>query len=355
MTATARLDWSQWICPGPRRVFSAAELARGGQQPWPAGIDTYVYTNALGLLLIFYNQISRPLAPWVLGGTLASAALALAVARGLWRQPTRRRLNTASLISGLLFALLAAAAIHLGHREQLRAALPYVAGELTLVLTSWWFLTLYRSQQIQARLTELDAQDERLRLAQRLATAQIQPHFLFNTLASLQHWVDTQDGRAGPMLRSLTRYLRATLPLFEQDRLSLAQELQLVQSYLEIMQARLGERLRWTAELPAQLPAVDLPPGALLTLAENAITHGIEPCLRGGQISLRVRQRGQVLRLEVQDDGAGPPAEHRPGLGLSNTLERLRAQHGPHADLGLAPAQPGCLAWLDIPLERQDA
>ncbi|WP_416760150.1 sensor histidine kinase [Roseateles sp. So40a] len=355
---TVPVDWTQWLFPGPRRVFSEAEIERSGLKTWSTAIDCYVMSNVLVLGLVFYTMLPRHYAHVILIGGLALASLGLSVARWLWRQPNRTRFNVATVALSVLMVLITLVMVKLGLREQARDLMPYVAGGMTLIVSSWWFLTLYRTQQLSARLSELDAQDERVAMAQRLATAQIQPHFLFNTLASLQHWVDTRDDRAGPMLRSLTRYLRATLPMFEQDRLPVDQELQIVRSYLDIMQARLGQRLSWSLEMDddAQRAIVgaSLPPGTLLTLAENAITHGIEPSLRGGHIAVRVQAVADRLRLEVQDGGQGLMPGACDGLGLANTRERLQAQFGQRARLGLDPAPepgPGCLAWIEVPRE----
>ncbi len=351
-----RFDWTQWLFPGPRRVFTEAEILRSGLGRWSTGIDCYVLSNVLVLVIVFYQVLPSEFLLIILGGALTMAVLGLAVGRWLWRQPSRTRFNGAAVLLALLMVLVTLVLVKLGLREQAREMLPFIAGGMTLVVSSWWFLTLYRTQQIGARLAELDAQEERVALAQRLATAQIQPHFLFNTLASLQHWVDTRDDRAGPMLRSLTRYLRATLPMFERDRLPLEQELQIVRSYLDIMQARLGQRLSWSLEVDEaaqdRIASASLPPGTLLTLAENAITHGIEPSLRGGHITVRARAHEGQLRLEVQDGGQGLRAGACEGLGLGNTRERLRTQFGESARLGLEPAPddaPGCLAWIEVP------
>ena len=228
-----------------------------------------------------------------------------------------------------------------------------------LVLACWvmaasalWFLVLYRVQQIEARLIELDGQDAQLALQRRLATAQIHPHFVFNTLASLTHWVETQDPRAAPLLRDFSAYLRATLPLFEREQLPLREELELVRRYLAIMQARMGERLRWRIAHDAALDELPLPPGSLLTLVENAITHGIEPSLRGGEIEVRSeRVAGGGAQLQVLDSGQGlQPSDEPPGLGLTNTRERLAALHGPQATLTLSERpEGGCLSLMTIP------
>ncbi|UXH77963.1 sensor histidine kinase [Roseateles amylovorans] len=362
MADNPRFHWSQWIFPGPRRVFTAAELARAGGTGWSSAIDCYVYTNVVLIVAIFYTQLPPGSALAVVISVIAVSMLGLLVARWLWRHPTRTRYNLVSLATGVAIATTQVSLSKLGWKTQVMESMPFVIGGMSLMMTSWWFLTLYRTQQIESRLRELDAQQERIAMAQRLATAQIQPHFLFNTLASLQHWVDTRDERAGPMLRSLTRYLRATLPMFAQERLPLEQELQIVRSYLEVMQARLGQRLTWSVDLEAGtqpvITAASLPPGTLLTLAENAITHGIEPSLRGGHVAIRVGMtasanagEGGLLRLEVEDSGQGLTPDAYDGLGLSNTRERLQAQFGAAAQLGLERASPGCLAWIELPLQ----
>lgn len=352
MTATPKrqpgLDWSQWLYPGPRRRFTAEEMARAGTQPWPVGIDYYVLSNLLLLLLVnFHGNDPRRALAWLVIG-LASGWAALAVGRWLWRQPSRQRLNLVSYGLALSLAGLALALMRQGHRDDVRQALPLIVLSITAVLSAWWVLTLYRAAQIEARLRELADQDAALRLSTRLAAAQIQPHFLFNTLASLQHWVETGDPRAAPLLRDFSAYLRATLPMFERELQPLADELALVRSYLAIMQARLGERLAWGIEADAALTP-SLPPGTLLTLVENAIRHGIEPQLRGGRIEVRAWRVGALAVLSVRDDGAGLAPGAGDGVGLSNTRRRLQQAFGDRATLTLTAAEPGCIATLKLP------
>ncbi len=355
-----KLDWSQWVWPGPRRIFSAEEMARAGEQPWPVSIEHYVYGNVVVLLAINYNLMPRGLVLWTVLAALGMSFSGLWVAKSLWRQPTRTRLNLYTL--GAVFAMLGSLLLlkfqplGLGpdlDRTEMRGVMLAFVAAVVLALTAWFFLVLIRVQQIESRLRELDEQAQHLKLARRLATAQIQPHFLFNTLASLQHWVDTQDPRAGSTLRSFTQYLRATLPMFERESLSLQEELHIVRSYLEVMQARMGARLQWQIE---QSPEVDealpLPPGLLLTLVENAIGHGIEPALRGGRITVSASQSkpGQVL-IEVRDNGAGLSAQAEDGTGLANSRARLQQLYGERARLSLLPLSPGCLSQLHIDLQ----
>lgn len=350
MPSTSRLsrwlatDCSQWLYPGPRRIFTAEEMARGGSQPWPASIDHYIYVNLIVLLSV--NTATYRQWVWIWPVVLGLGWGALAVARWLWRHPTSRRLNVASWVVGIVFGVGSVVLVKSGLRERLETHFLLALAAMTAVLSAWWLLTLYRAQQISGRLRELDEQDAALRLSTRLAAAQIQPHFLFNTLASLQHWVDTGDARAAPLLRDFTAYLRATLPMFERELQPLADEMRMVQRYLAIMQARLGARLSFSLDLPEGVDAL-LPPGLVLTLVENAIAHGVEPQLRGGRIDVAVCRQGERVVVTVRDDGAGLAPGWTDGVGLSNTRRRLAAAL-PHATLTLEPAAPGCLATLTL-------
>lgn len=343
-------DWTQWVAPGPRRVFSAQELGLAGQQPWPGGVDSFLYINVLILLATLVPSVPTPAALLMFPLGLALAWGVLLVSRWLWRVPTRRRLTQASYGAGLLLiaGMLLALRLQLAEREPLRTALLIALALYLLVLSSWLMLCFLRVQQIEGRLRELADQQQQLALTRRLATAQIHPHFLFNTLASLTHWVQTHDARAAPLLNDLAAYLRATLPMFEREAQPLAEEWALVRHYLGIMQARLGERLQWTITHDPALDGLLVPPGSLLTLAENAITHGIEPTLRGGALRLvSERLPDGRARLTVEDEGAGLPQPYKPGLGLSNTRDRLLQLHPGRATLTLTPLHPdgrGCRA-----------
>ncbi len=343
------LHCRQWFYPGPMRVFTPEEMARAGMQPWPVAVDSYVAMNLLALLpaMLFTRQGTgwhTQVLWWGLWCALAAGTLALA--RSLWRHPTRARLNIYCYGTALVVVVTAVTLMKNGEADWVKRENVTFIAAMTGVLSAWWMLTLFRVQQIEARLRELQNQEAELRLSTRLAAAQIQPHFLFNTLASLQHWVDTGDARAAPLLRDFTAYLRATLPMFERELQPLADEIEMVRRYLAIMQARLGTRLAFSIAVPAGLEA-DLPPGIVLTLVENAIAHGIEPQLRGGHLDIAARREAGRLVLTISDDGPGLAPGWADGVGLSNTRRRLAAAF-PQATLTLADAQPGCIATLKI-------
>ena len=154
------------------------------------------------------------------------------------------------------------------------------------------------------------------------------------------------DARAAPLLRDFTAYLRATLPMFERELQPLADEMEMVRRYLAIMQARLGSRLAFRLDMPADVDS-ELPPGIVLTLVENAIAHGIEPQLRGGHVEVAGRRDAGRTVITVRDDGPGLAPGWAEGVGLSNTRRRLLAAL-PNASLTLTDAAPGCVATLTL-------
>ncbi|MGM9515518.1 sensor histidine kinase [Roseateles sp. DB2] len=284
---------------------------------------------------------------------------------GLWRTPTMKRLYQAyawGFLGALIAGLLAAQARR--HWDLTPQALKVLesTGLMVLVLCSLglWALATWRNEYCAQWLREQERQAEALELARRLATAQIQPHFLFNSLAALQYWVQSKDDRAAPLLGSLTGYLRATLPLFDRPLLSVAEEAEAACRYLEVMQARLGERLRFRLDIAPEAASAQLPPGVLLTLVENAVEHGVQPQLDGGEIVIQAVLDTDGLCLRVMDDGQGPApgldfstasagAARQGGLGLRNTLHRLSQTFGDRASLQLQAREAGgCAAVVRI-------
>jgi signal transduction histidine kinase len=293
-------------------------------------------------------------APAAQTARLTSTLVALAVmgstaARWLWWRPWRRPLMQASMAIVVAMLLLS-----LGIRWRVPDLDARFASSMTLAVGSavlvivMWFLVVWRSHEIQARLREMAERERAIEMARRLSAAQLAPHFLFNTLASVQHWVHTRDERAGPMLDSLVGYLRATLPMFNRPLHPLGDELEAVRRYLEVMRSRLGARLHFTIDVPDTLTALPLPPGLLLTLVENAIEHGIEPQLAGGTVTLRTQRQGDAVSIEVVDDGPGPAGPE--GTGLANCRERLALTYGARAALAVrAGTDGGCVARVELP------
>ncbi|MGQ3051180.1 MAG: sensor histidine kinase [Roseateles sp.] len=203
----------------------------------------------------------------------------------------------------------------------------------------------WKHEQLQARVTEAQL---------KLLQGQIEPHFLFNTLANVQSLIDFDPPRAKLMLERFTDYLRASLGQLRGDSTTLSQEFAMLEAYLALMQLRMGERLRVEVHLPAELGGIELPPLLAQPLVENAIHHGLEPKIEGGTVAVSARRVDGQLWIEVQDDGQGLDAPRRRGgngLALENIRARLTARYGPAAGLELLPcAAGGTLARIQIPL-----
>jgi hypothetical protein len=199
------------------------------------------------------------------------------------------------------------------------------------------------------------AEIQRARAVSELALlqAQIEPHFLFNTLAHVLSTVEREPPVAKAMLEHLTRYLRATLRRSRESEHRLAEELELVEALLAIAAMRLGPRLRYHIEIDPSLRDVRLPPMLLQPLVENAIRHGIEPAVDGGEIRVDGEQIGEELILRVTDDGKGLTSGAPEGVGLSNVRARLASLYGDKGRLSLfCNSARGVIAELRLPAQR---
>jgi signal transduction histidine kinase len=211
-----------------------------------------------------------------------------------------------------------------------------------------------RSQSLQFALEKTTLERQALDARLQLLHAQIEPHFLFNTLANVQELVDSGSPQAPVVLKSLIAYLRAAMPRLNEDDASLGTEVGLVRAYLELMHMRMPDRLSFDVAVPEELLAMRFPTMALLTLVENAIRHGIDPSEQGGRIEVgAARDAERALRIWVADTGIGMSEKAAPGTGLTNLRARLKAFYGESARLELVEQGPrGLRAELVIPRER---
>jgi len=197
-----------------------------------------------------------------------------------------------------------------------------------------------QGQMVEARLTALQAQ--------------IEPHFLFNTLANVKRLYETAPSQGQEMLTSLINYLRAALPSMRQSGSTLSRELELARSFLTILKMRMRERLSFSIDHDPALENARIPPMVLPTLVENAIKHGLSPLPQGGNIDIRARSDGKDLIVEVHDNGVGFSSSAGSGVGLANTRSRLAALYGGRASLQLASVSPrGVMASIRLPLELE--
>ena len=167
--------------------------------------------------------------------------------------------------------------------------------------------------------------------------AQVEPHFLFNTLASIDHLIETDPPRASTMQKNLIQYLRAALPQMRENATDLGREVDLVGAYLEILKVRMEERLQVVFDVPKGLRSADFPPMMLQSMVENAIKHGLEPKAEGGRIDVIGEIVHGDLHVTVADTGlgfaAGGASTSGTGLGLTNIRERLKLLYGDRASL----------------------
>ena len=222
---------------------------------------------------------------------------------------------------------------------------PKIAGGAVLGITVASSLVgmSYFWQRSRTAAIEREAAEARLRLLQ----AQIEPHFLFNTLANLDALIQVDPKRARAMLGHLNDWLRATLQATRKEWTTLAEEFAMLRGYLEVQSVRMGPRLRYALELPEGLGSATLPPMLLQPLVENAIKHGLEPKMDGGEIVVRAESRGGRLVIAVSDTGVGSSNAGGHGIGLDNVRQRTAAVGGTMAYANNASG--GVTVTLEIP------
>ena len=186
--------------------------------------------------------------------------------------------------------------------------------------------------------------------------AQIEPHFLFNTLASIDQLILTDPPRASRMQQSLIRYLRAAMPQMRSSgngaRPTLGQQVELSRAFLEIMAVRMDERLQTAVSVPEGLKSAIFPSMMLQTLVENSIRHGLEPKAEGGRLEIRAEIVDGQLSVQVCDTGVGFAPTSQGGVGLANIRERLKVMYRDRAELIISvPAEGGTCATIRVPYE----
>ena len=272
---------------------------------------------------------------------------------GAWRQTLLPRW-VAQVLAVALGAALAPLAVQMlstgGDFSVFLASRPMVRGYVLVTLSAALIGTLfalgalYREQDARARARELqfallrETLERQATAAQlHLMTAQIQPHFLLNTLANVQELVESGSPRAVPVFRSLIAYLRAAVPQLQQEDSTLGDEERLVAAYLELMQMRMPDRLDFRIDIDPALRPMRFPTMALLTLVENAIQHGVDPHTEPSSVEVGARQdaNGEV-RVWVADTGVGMAGNAGEGTGLANLRARLRAFFGARANFELS-------------------
>ena len=217
--------------------------------------------------------------------------------------------------------------------------------------------------EVRAQAASATAAEEGLKrqLAEaqlKMMQAQVEPHFLFNTLASVDYLIETDPARASTMQKNLIQYLRAALPQMREGSTTLGKEMALCRAYLEILKVRMEDRLRFAVNVPQGLSSSRFPPMMLQSLVENAIKHGLEPKPEGGSLTLGADIVHGRLRVTVADTGLGFGAAGTAGggVGLDNVRERLAALYGGQARLQIEANTPsGTIVTIEVPYELDAA
>jgi hypothetical protein len=329
----------------------------------------------LGVALILYTEdLERPFWHPFISAQSIGLAIAYAVnAAQPWESvhPLRRLVAgvVAGTVGGMLLLLFIKGYIvgdpeyHLGNLHGHGAPMRFVGTAVSsLVLglcVSLFFLLKIRDARTRAAMLKAEA-DRNLLSKQaieaelKLMQAQVEPHFLFNTLASVQFLTETDPPKAGLMLGHLLAYLRAALPQLRSDSTTIGQEAELAGAYLSIMQMRMGSRLSFVIDVPPELAAHRFPPMLLMSVVENAVKHGLEPQAAGGTIRVQARRSGGRLVVTVSDDGRGLADKIGNGVGLTNLRGRLRALYAERARFTLEENPPhGACATIEMPYDEE--
>ena len=314
-----------------------------------------------------------------LGACVLSAIMLMSIIvafTGAWFGPTRFKIGARSLL--LLVGITLAGAIVgglganitqmstlAGVKEQFMLVVPkiliggLIAGMVYAVLMV--SIVQYRRGQLLRRNEQLVRQAQQERMGRQLADArlklmqaQVEPHFLFNTLASVQQLAENKAPEAAQLTAQLITFLRAGLASLREDNTTLAREFRAIDAYLKIMKTRMVDRLEFTLDLPDALGDIIVPPAMLISLVENAIKHGVEPNPDESKISVMARIENNRLLLTVADTGLGivqSASTAGGGFGLDNIRQRLRALYVSQARLTVSENVPhGFIAVIDMPV-----
>jgi signal transduction histidine kinase len=227
-----------------------------------------------------------------------------------------------------------------------------LVASLLLSLLAWFMFQSFFSSRAKRLAAERRAAQAQLRLLQ----AQMEPHFLFNTLANVVGLMEADTPRAKAMLESFTDYLRGSLVSLREPEHALGAELDLVEAYLRVVKVRMEDRLHYRIDATPELRALKVPALSVQPLVENAVLHGLEPHVEGGRLAVEVRRESDLLVICVSDDGVGlaavkSSARTGAGVALQNLRERLGQSFDARARLQLAAAAPrGTCATLTLPI-----
>jgi signal transduction histidine kinase len=362
-----RLSWRAWLSPGAARVG-----------PWWMGpVWTVVFSLAvaavfsvISLVLSSAESVRSMWRTIIAANILMSLAIGCSVRLAFWL--ARRAVGGERLarwpagLRSLYFAIVPTVGVAVGWplgmlvagRLDARFMAPLVRSDvLGSSIVVALLITAFFQQFFRTKARQIQAENRASEAQLRLLQAQIEPHFLFNTLANVVSLMEADAPRAKSMLEAFVDYLRASLSGLGHGRHTLGDEIDLIDAYMRIIKIRMEDRLDYTIEVPAALRILALPALTLQPLVENAIVHGLEPQIAGGRVRVGAKSDGRSLVITVDDDGAGLAAAERvvaprrgSGTALANIRSRLEQAYGSSASLDIRAGEPrGVSARLSLP------
>ncbi len=214
-------------------------------------------------------------------------------------------------------------------------------------------------EELMARenLKVVSGEKQLVQAQMRMLQAQIEPHFLFNTLANIQSLIVRAPDKASLMMDNFIAYLRESLSASRAQEGTVQQEFTLLRHYLDLIKIRMADRLQYTLNLAPELESTPMAPMLLQPVVENAIKHGLEPKVEGGIVAIDARREGDLMIVTVEDNGLGfsDNADSKgTGLGLSNLRERIAVLYEGRATLDIADLNPGTRIRISVPLLDND-
>ena len=301
---------------------------------------TLVYSLSIGACCATFGQAMHEALSRLIGRRLRGLALVAAVLLG-----TMPGYQIGSWIGDTLTGNTSDSLLNAAPRQLLFVLFLLL---VPTIVSVYYFRSREMLAQAQARAAEHELQ---------LLQAQLEPHMLFNTLANLRALIQLDPPRAVGMLDQLIAFLRATLQASRSGSHSLTDEFARIGDYLALMKVRMQDRLQISLSLPPELAALQVPPLLLQPLVENAIKHGLEPQIEGGELRVSARREGERLVLEVRDTGAGLSTTPSTGtqFGVHQVRERLKTRYGADARFTLTThPEGGALATINLPCHESD-
>jgi sensor histidine kinase YesM len=348
------------------RHWWSLDASRPGS-PWMYVLATFIYNSAFAVVLTIAFVAFDARAQWLqtfwqtllvsncIGFSihgLMGGVFGWMMSRGFGKRPRWQRAAVAIvlMVLGIFIGYTIAFAILGRNFAALLTSYPRFAFSMLLIgllgCVLWILIMDGQTRRIRAQAEEARYNAERQRLAAqanaselRALQAQIEPHFLFNTLANVLALIDYEPQTAKLMLDAFIQHLRMSLDISRKSHATLGTELELVTTYLKLLEIRMGRRLRYEIDCVDDLKQAQLAPLLLQPLVENAVKYGLEPKLEGGCVTIRAKRNGDALIIDVIDDGVGignrSTAKSGGGFGIANVRERLRSLYGADATLDI--------------------